>query len=72
MLVNMYPAPLCTLPPVYVFEGMRTVLFDGVFRWDYFFAATGLNILYLCLGASAFLWSFHTARVRGLLLQGGE
>ncbi|MDA0786701.1 MAG: ABC transporter permease [Proteobacteria bacterium] len=60
------------LPPVYVFEGMRAVLFDGSFRWDYFLAATSLNILYLWLGAAAFLWSFHTARVRGLLLQGGE
>ena len=60
------------LPPVYVFEGMRAVLFEGAFRWDYFLAAVGLNILYLCLGAAAFLWSFRTARVRGLLLQGGE
>ncbi len=60
------------MPPVYVFEGMRAVLFDGVFRWDYFAAALGLNILYLSLGAAAFLWSFQVARRRGLLLAGGE
>lgn len=60
------------MPPVYVFEGMRAVLFDGVFRWDYFAAALGLNLLYLAIGAATFLWSFHVARRRGLLLAGGE
>jgi ABC-2 type transport system permease protein len=61
-----------SMPPVYVFEGMRAVLFDGIFRWDYFAAAVGLNIAYLGLGAAMFLWSFHVARKRGLLLAGGE
>ena len=60
------------MPPVYVFEGMRAVLFEGIFRWDYFAAAVGLNIAYLGLGATIFLWSFHVARKRGLLLAGGE
>ena len=60
------------LPPVYVFEGMRAVLFDGVFRWDYFAAALALNGFLLALGATAFLWSFQVARRRGFLLQGGE
>jgi len=60
------------MPPVYVFEGMRAVLFDGIFRWDYFGAAVALNIAYLGLGAATFLWSFHVARKRGLLLAGGE
>ena len=61
-----------SMPPVYVFEGMRAVLFDGIFRWDFFAAAVGLNIAYLGLGAAMFLWSFHVARKRGLLLAGGE
>ena len=60
------------LPPVYVFEGMRAVLFDGVFRWDYFAAAFALNVVLMTLGAAAFLWSFQVARRRGFLLQGGE
>ena len=60
------------LPPVYVFEGMREVLFDGVFRWDLLAGALALNIVYLCIGAALFLWSFQVARRRGLLLQTGE
>jgi len=59
-------------PPVYVFEGMREVLFDGVFRWDLLAGALVLNIVYLCIGAALFLWSFQVARHRGLLLQTGE
>ena len=31
-----------------------------------------LNVLYFSLGAAALLYSFHVARVRGLLLQMGE
>ena len=36
-----------TLPSTYVFEGMRSVLFDQVFRWDLLAGAVGLNLLYL-------------------------
>jgi len=42
-------------PMVYVFEGMRSVLFDGVFRWDYLGAAVALNVVYLGIGATVFL-----------------
>jgi len=59
-------------PPVYVFEGMRAVLFDGVFRWDLLAGAMTLNIVYLGIGAALFLWSFQVARRHGLLLQTGE
>src|SRR6185437_11543694 len=31
-------------PQTYVFEGMRTVMFEHVFRTDYFFAAVGLDL----------------------------
>ncbi|MSO77389.1 MAG: ABC transporter permease [Alphaproteobacteria bacterium] len=60
------------LPPAYVFEGMRAVLFEGIFRFDLLAAALMLNAVYLCLAVATFLYAFHIARVRGLLLQGGE
>lgn len=60
------------LPSAQVFEGMRSVLIDGVFPLDRFFYAVGLNALYLAAGAGAFLYAFHVARRRGLLLQMGE
>ena len=60
------------LPSTYVFEGMRSVLFSGVFRTDYFFTAIILDIVFLGLGATVFFLSFHDARRRGALLQMGE
>lgn len=60
------------LPSSYVFEGMRAVLFDNVFRWDLFAGAVGLNVLYLILCTGVFLYLFGVARKRGLLLQQGE
>jgi ABC-2 type transport system permease protein len=60
------------LPSTYVFEGMRAVMFQGVFRTDLLLAATALNTLYIGLGIGAFLLAFRIARVRGLLLQVGE
>jgi len=60
------------LPSTYVLEGMRAVLFSGIFRTDYLLTALVLDILYLGLGASVFFVSFHNARRRGALLQMGE
>jgi ABC-2 type transport system permease protein len=60
------------LPSTHVFEGMRAVLFSGVFRTDYLVTAVALDIAYLALGAAAFFVSFHNARRRGALLQMGE
>jgi ABC-2 type transport system permease protein len=51
---------------------MRAVLFEELFRSDYFLAACGLNVLYLTLASVYFLYDVHVARVRGLLLQQGE
>ena len=60
------------LPSTHVFEGMRSVLFDDIFPWDHFLAATGLNAA-LCIGGMAiYLFSFGQARKLGLLLQVGE
>ena len=60
------------LPSSHVFEGMRAVMFEHVFRYDHFFAAAGLDIAYLLLGAVVFLGGFERARRRGALLQIGE
>lgn len=60
------------LPATHVFEGMRAILIEGVFRPDLLRDAVLLNILYLGAGCGAFLAFFRTARVRGLLLNLGE
>ncbi|HYE00741.1 MAG TPA: ABC transporter permease [Alphaproteobacteria bacterium] len=60
------------LPSAHVFEGMRATLFEGVFRWDHFAWALGLDIVFLAGGAWSYLAMFHVARRRGSLLQGGE
>ena len=59
-------------PSTYVFEGMRSVLFDQVFRWDLLAGAVCLNLLYLLLCSGVFLWMFRVARYQGKLLQQGE
>ena len=60
------------LPSAHVFEGMRALLLDGAFRWDHFWAAVALDIVYLALGAAVFAWAMRDARNRGTLLQMGE
>lgn len=60
------------LPSAHVFEGMRSVLLHGQFRWDHFEAAALLDLLYLALGALIFALSVRDARRKGTLLQMGE
>ena len=73
--ISVLPEPVqyiaWALPPAYVFEGMRAVMFDHVFRTDLFFPAVALNALYLAIGAAMFLYAFRIARRRGLILQSG-
>jgi ABC-2 type transport system permease protein len=59
-------------PSAHVFEGMRGVLLQHVFRWDEFWTAASLNVVYLGLGAAVFAWAVRHARERGTLLQMGE
>ncbi|MDA9975517.1 phytanoyl-CoA dioxygenase family protein [Alphaproteobacteria bacterium] len=61
----------CT-PSAYVFEGMRSVFIDDVFRTDLLLGAIGVNLVYLAIGAGLFAWSFTAAREHGRLLQIGE
>lgn len=60
------------LPPTYVFEGMRSVVLNHVFRLDLLVEGIGLNVVYIAIGLAAFLAAFRKARERGQLLQSGE
>jgi ABC-2 type transport system permease protein len=60
------------LPSAHVFEGMRGVLVEHVFRADRLAIAALLNLLYIALGTVIYLRFFDLARRRGLLLQVGE
>ena len=65
--------PIAMLVPAsHVFEGMRGVLLDHVFSWHSFFAALGLNVIYMIAGVSVYLLAIRDARQRGMLLQMGE
>jgi ABC-2 type transport system permease protein len=61
-----------TLPTAYVFEGMRALVLTGTIRFDYMAAALALDVTIFALAFGLFLWMFHVARVRGLLLNAGQ
>jgi len=61
-----------SLPPTYVFEGMRALLIDHVFRADLMVEAFAFNIVLFAGASIAFLKLLQSARVQGSLLQGGE
>jgi ABC-2 type transport system permease protein len=60
------------LPPTYVFEGMRALIMDHVFRGELMAEAFALNALYIGLSAIAFVQLLNSARRAGSLLQTGE
>jgi ABC-2 type transport system permease protein len=60
------------LPSSHVFEGMRAVMIENVFRSDLLLSAMGLNAIYILAGAATFLAAHRAARRGGLLLQVGE
>ena len=61
-----------TLPPTYVFEGMRALIMEHVFRADLMVEAFALNALYFAVAVVAFLQLLKSARRVGSLLQAGE
>src|SRR4030081_277205 len=61
-----------TLPPTYVFEGMRTLLTERAFRADLMLEALALNAVFFALAVAAFLALLESARRNGSLLQAGE
>jgi ABC-2 type transport system permease protein len=60
------------LPPTYVFEGMRAIMIDHVFRADLMLWALALNTLYFAAAIVAFLKLLDSARRQGSLMQTGE
>jgi ABC-2 type transport system permease protein len=60
------------LPPTYVFEGMRALLIDQVFRADLMAQAFALNVAVFAAGVAGFLIFLRSARREGTLLQGGD
>lgn len=60
------------LPPTYVFEGMRALLIDHVFRADLMIEAFAFNIVLFAAASFAFMQLLQSARVQGSLLQEGE
>jgi ABC-2 type transport system permease protein len=61
-----------SLPPTYVFEGMRALLMQQTFRADLMVEAFLLNALYFTAAVVAFLALLESARRAGSLLQTGE
>jgi ABC-2 type transport system permease protein len=60
------------LPPTYVFEGMRALLTEQVFRADLMASALAINAVLLAASFAAFLALLNSARRHGSLLSGGE
>ena len=60
------------LPPTYVFEGMRALVIDKVFRPDLMLDALALNAILFAAGAFGFLALLRSARRVGSLMQSGE
>jgi ABC-2 type transport system permease protein len=61
-----------TLPPTYVFEGMRVLLIQHEFRGDLMLTALAINVVLFVLAALAFLALLKSARRSGSLIQTGE
>jgi ABC-2 type transport system permease protein len=60
------------LPPTYVFEGMRALLIEHVFRADLMISALAINALLLIGAFAGFMGLLRSAKHHGSLLQGGE
>jgi len=60
------------LPPTYVFEGMRELLINHVFRADLMAQALALNAAFFAFAAIGFIALLESARRQGSLLQTGE
>jgi len=60
------------LPPTYVFEGMRALLIEKVFRPGLMVDALVLNAIFFAGGVFAFVKLLQSARRHGSLIQSGE
>lgn len=60
------------LPPTYVFEGLRAVLIDHVFRFDLMLWALSINAVLISAGIFAFFKLVDSAKARGSIMGIGE
>ena len=60
------------LPPTYVFEGMRALLMDHVFRADLMADALAINVVLFMASFATFLVLLRSARRHGSLIQSVE
>jgi len=74
--VSVLPGFLQTLaqfiPAAYVFEGMRSIIFNQIFPVDHLIKAFSLNLIYLTLVLFFFFRMFKKVREKGLLAKIGE
>ncbi|KRR16448.1 ABC transporter [Bradyrhizobium lablabi] len=61
-----------TLPPTYVFEGMRALLINQTFRSDLMVWSLAINVVLLIASFAIFLALLRSAKRVGSLLGGGE
>jgi ABC-2 type transport system permease protein len=61
-----------TLPPTYVFEGMRALLMEHQFRADLMLDALAINVALFAASFALFLVLLRSARRHGSLIQTGE
>ena len=60
------------LPPTYVFEGMRALMIDKVFRADLMIEALAINAGLFVVAIAVFVALLNSARSHGKLIQSGE
>ena len=60
------------LPPTAVFESMRALVLENVFRADLMLWALALNIVWITLAGWGFMKLMHSSKRMGSLLSVGE
>ena len=61
-----------TLPLVYIFEEVRSILLNNVVNYSNIMSALTLNLFYFLLSVFIFYSAFHKARKKGTLINVGE
>ena len=61
-----------TLPLVYIFEEVRSILLNNIVNYSNIMSALALNFFYFLLSVFVFYKAFHEARKRGTLINVGE
>ena len=60
------------LPPTHVFEGMRSMILEGVYRADNMWRALALNVVFVVAGILSFRYFLRSTKINGSLLTQGE